>query len=184
MQDIDYGPLSGLAGTWQGDKGTDVAPESDGPETNLFTERMVFTGARDVDNAETQELVSMHYQLEVHRIRDGKLIHHQAGYWIWEVETDLIMHCFSIPRGVSVVAGGTYRRGDDGSITFDIAAGADDSDWPIAQSAFMRDHALTTEFRQTLTLAGDSLRYRQTTLVDIYDFKRFEHTDQNELQRV
>ena len=184
MNEVDYGPLSGLAGTWQGDKGTDVAPESDGPETNRFTERMVFTGARDVDNAETQELVSMHYQLEVHRIRDGKLIHHQAGYWIWDTESDLIMHCFSIPRGVSVVAGGSYQNNADGSITFEIAAGKDDSDWPIAQSPFMRDHAVTTGFRQSLTLAGNSLRYQQTTLVDIYEFERFEHTDENELIRI
>ena len=125
----------------------------------------------------------MHYQLEVHRNRDGKLIHHQTGYWIWELETSLIMHCFTIPRAVSVVAGGSYRQGDDGSITFEVSAGFRNSDWPIIQSPFMRDHALTTDFRQTLVLSADSLSYQQTTLVDIYDFQRFEHTDENELRR-
>ena len=111
------------------------------------------------------------------------MIHHQTGYWIWELETSLIMHCFTIPRAVSVVAGGSYRQGDDGSITFEVSAGFRNSDWPIIQSPFMRDHALTTDFRQTLVLSADSLSYQQTTLVDIYDFQRFEHTDENELRR-
>ena len=184
MSDVDYGPLSGLIGTWVGDKGTDVSPEDDGPETNQYTERMVFTGADDVDNAETQELVAVHYQLEVHRIRDGKHIHHQTGYWIWDAAAELVMHSFSIPRAVCVVAGGNCRNETDGSIVFEVSAGNADADWQIIQSPFMREHALTTGFRQSMTLNADLLAYEQTTLVDIYAAQNFEHTDQNHLQRV
>lgn len=183
MSEIDYGPLTGLMGVWQGDKGTDVAPEDDGPETNQYTERMIFSGADDVDNAETQELVAVHYQLEVHRIRDGKHIHHQTGYWIWDAAAETVMHCFAIPRAVCVIAGGHYRQEPDGSVTLEVSAGAGSPDWQIAQSPFMRDHASTTSFRQSLTVGPDLLRYQQTTLVDIYDFQDFEHTDENELRR-
>lgn len=183
MSEIDYGPLAGLIGTWEGDKGTDVAPEDDGPETNQYTERMIFTGADDVDNAETQELVGVHYKLEAHRIRDGKHIHHQTGYWIWDAADDVIMHCFAIPRAVCVVAGGCYRKEDDGSITFEVMAGEGSPDWQIVQSPFMRDHALTTSFRQSLSVGPDLLSYQQTTLVDIYAFQNFEHTDENLLRR-
>ena len=31
---VDYGPLAGLIGSWSGDKGTDIAPDPDGTETN------------------------------------------------------------------------------------------------------------------------------------------------------
>ena len=144
---------------------------------------MVFNGADDVDNAETQELVAVHYQLEVHRIRDGKHIHHQTGYWIWDAAADTIMHCFAIPRAVCVVAGGHCHRQPDGSVRFEVAAGGGNPDWQIVQSPFMRDHASTTSFQQSLTVAADVLRYRQTTLVDIYAFQDFEHTDENELRR-
>ena len=41
--DIDYGPLQGLIGDWQGDKGLDVAPEPDGAENNPYYETVVFT---------------------------------------------------------------------------------------------------------------------------------------------
>ncbi len=61
MSDIDYGPLKALKGTWKGDKGRDLAPEPDGTETNAYTETIAYTPAGDVDNAERQELVAMHY---------------------------------------------------------------------------------------------------------------------------
>ena len=184
MSEVDYGPLAGLIGTWVGDKGTDVAPEDDGPETNHYRERIIFSGADDVDNAETQELVSVHYQLEVHRIRDGKHIHHQTGYWIWDAAADLIMHCFTIPRAICVVAGGHYRTEPDGSFTFEVVAGDGSPDWQIIQSPFMRDHAPSKSFRQSLTAGANLLQYQQTTLIDIYEFQNFEHTDENQLQRV
>jgi hypothetical protein len=54
VDDIDYGPLAALVGTWQGDKGMDVAPEPDGTEENPYYETIVFEAAGDVSNAETQ----------------------------------------------------------------------------------------------------------------------------------
>lgn len=98
MADIDYGPLGGLMGRWKGDKGEDKPPEREGDEINHYTETIEFSAAGDVDNAETQELAAIHYQLKVHRIRDGKAIHHQTGYWIWDAAASLVMHSFTIPH--------------------------------------------------------------------------------------
>jgi hypothetical protein len=36
--EIDYGPLAGLIGTWNGDKGMDVAPEPEGVERAPYFE--------------------------------------------------------------------------------------------------------------------------------------------------
>ena len=36
--DFDYGPLTNLIGTWNGDKGMDIAPEPDGTEHNPYYE--------------------------------------------------------------------------------------------------------------------------------------------------
>ncbi len=92
MSDIDFGPLGGLVGTWIGDQGQDCAPEPDGTEHNAYTETISFSPVGDVDNAETQELVSLHYHLRVHRIRDDKEIHNQTGYWIWDNAGQIVMH--------------------------------------------------------------------------------------------
>ena len=65
---------------------------------------------------------------------------------------------------------------------FEVKAGCDSADWSIIQSPFMRESARTLDYAHELTLDGDRLSYRQTTLVDIYG-RTFEHTDQNELTR-
>ena len=186
MSDIDYGPLAGLIGTWRGDTGEDTSPEPDGTEHNQYTETIRFAAAGDTDNAETQELVAMHYWLDVHRIRDGKHIHHQTGYWIWDAEGATVMHAFSIPRGLALVAGGSWRgeTDADGNIVLDVEAAADHPQWPIAQSPFLAQRARTTSFRQRLTIGADAISYAQTTLVDIYAYSGFEHTDRNRLLRV
>ena len=186
MSELDYGPLRHLTGVWRGDKGQDKSPEPDGVEENAYTETMRFTPAGDVDNAETQELVAVHYHLDVHRIRDGKMIHNQTGYWIWDADSGLIMHDFVIPRAVAVVAGGEYRGETDalGNFVFEVAAGQGHPEWQIAQSPFMIKNALTTAFEQRFVSGAEHLAYRQTTLVDIYGRKSFEHTDENELRRV
>lgn len=183
MSELDYGPLAGLNGSWRGDTGQDKSPEPDGIENNAYTETIHFTAAGDVDNAETQELVAVHYHLAVHRIPDGKAIHNQTGYWIWDAESQLVMHSFTIPRAVAVIAGGHYRgeTDADGNIVIEVAAELGHSDWQIIQSPFMQNNALTTGFSQRLLIGPARLEYSQTTLVDIYGQKSFEHTDQNVL---
>lgn len=185
MGEIDYGPLTELTGSWQGDKGQDLSPEPDGTERNAYTETINFTAAGDVDNAETQELVAVHYHLAVHRIPDGKAIHNQTGYWVWDAAAQLVMHSFTIPRAVSVIAGGVYsgETDADGSVIVEVSASLDHPDWQIIQSPFMRQNALTTGFRQRLVIGSKRLSYQQTTLVDIYGRQSFEHTDDNVLQR-
>ena len=185
MTDVNYGPLAGLIGRWKGDKGEDKSPEPEGTEVNLYTETIEFSAAGDVDNAEIQELAAIHYQLEVHRIRDGKSIHHQTGYWIWDAAAAVVMHSFTIPRAVCVLAGGVYdaQLTAKGSVIIEVSAALDSPDWQIIQSPFMQQNALTKGFQQQMVIAADELSYEQTMLIDIYDKQSFQHTDQNQLQR-
>lgn len=183
MTTLNYGPLTGLIGSWYGEQGKDVAPEPDGPEHNSFREAMTFSPACDVDNADQQELVSLQYRQEIHRLSDNKRIHDECGYWIWDEAANCIMHSFSMPRGLAVVAGGSWQGDADSSLVFEVAAGSDHPEWPIAQSAFLLNNATAMSFAQKLTLSGDSLSYSQTTMVDVYG-NHFEHTDSNQLRRV
>ena len=184
--DIDYGPLSGLIGTWEGDKGMDIAPEPDGQENNPYFETIIFEPVEDdISNAETQTLVALHYRQIVTKKKTGKVFHDETGYWMWDAEAQTVMHSLTIPRGVCVLAGGRFDGSGnaDGSTTFEVAAGIDDKDWGITQAPFMRDNARTTGFNHRITFGNGKLSYAETTIVDIYG-KVFEHTDNNELQLV
>ncbi len=181
-ESIDYGPLAGLIGVWEGNKGVDVAPEPDGSENNPYYETITFSAIGDVTNAESQVLAVLHYRQIVQRKSDDKVFHDETGYWMWDAKSRLIMHSLVIPRAVAVLAGGSYdgKKEDDGSLILEVSAGLDHRDWQIVQSPFMRGNARTTEFRQRITVGNGKLSYSETTIVEIYS-KVFEHTDQNEL---
>ena len=182
---VDFGPLTGLIGTWQGDKGRDIAPDPDGTEENLYHETITFEPVGDVTNAERQKLVVIRYSQVVHRKSDEKAIHNELGYWMWDAETQTVMHSLTIPRAVCVLAGGKVSSSgtSEHTVILEVSARHDDPDWGIIQSPFMRDQARTIEFRHKIQVDGDRLSYAQTTVVEIYG-KTFDHTDENELARL
>lgn len=183
-QDLDFGPLTGLIGAWKGQDGLDTAPDPDGKETNPYYEEIVFSAVGGVTNAESQNLVTLHYRQIVSRKTDGQVFHHETGYWMWDADAKIVMHSLTIPRAVCLLAGGTYagETSEDGRVLINVAAKVDDENWGIIQSPFMREKARTTEFRHQVLVGDDKLAYSETTMVDIYG-KVFEHTDANELVR-
>lgn len=183
-QEEEYGPLSVLIGTWRGDKGLDIAPDPDGKEENPYYETQVFEGVGEVENAQSQILMAVRYQQRVWREGDDKAIHHQLGYWLWDKQNLLVMNSFTIPRGVCVLAGGGYNFSSDTNKTeLNVSASGAGDQWGILQSRFMQESARTLEFSQTLSVNGDQLSYKQSTLVAIYG-EHFEHTDESTLKRV
>jgi hypothetical protein len=180
---VDYGPLSGLIGAWQGDKGLDVAPAPDGVEEIPYFETLEFEAIGDVTNAEAQVLAVVRYQQVVSRKSNGEVFHHQTGYWTWDVAEAEVVQSIAIPRAVCVLAAGHWSGGDGPRIELSVAARLGDSDWGIVQSPFMRERARTTGFEHTLTLDGDTLSYAETTHLQIYG-RSFAHTDGNTLTRI
>ena len=180
--EIDYGPLVALIGTWQGEEGVDVAPEPDGKETNPFYETITFSEVGGVTNAETQNLAALHYHQIVTRKSDSAVFHNETGYWMWDAEAGTVMHSLVIPRGVCVLAGGSYagKQDNDGRTVLEVAAKIDDPHWSIVQSPFMDEKARTVAFTHQVIVGEGKLTYAETTTVDIYG-KIFEHTDQNTL---
>jgi len=183
--EIDYGPLNALIGQWKGDKGIDIAPEPDGEENNPYYETLTFTPIGDVTNAESQVLVGLHYRQIVQRKSNDKVFHDETGYWMWDASEGTVIHSLTIPRAVCVLAGGKYpEAGNESSdVTLQVSAGVDDEQWGIIQSPFMQNNAKTTHYSQSINVKNDTLIYSQTMIVDIYG-KVFEHTDENELERV
>ncbi len=183
---IDYGPLAALIGQWKGDKGVDIAPEPDGEERNPYYEVITFEAAEDVTNAEKQTLAIVRYHQVVTRKSNDQVFHDQIGYWLWDSADNTIVECFTIPRGVAVVAGGTLAAPTDlaQELVFEVTADANSPDCGIVQAPFMFKQARTTAFSHTVTVTGDQMRYSETTVLDIYEKKSYDHTDLNTLTRV
>jgi hypothetical protein len=182
IEGVDYGPLACLVGVWKGGDGMDVAPEPGGDERNPYYETLVFEAAGTVTNAEEQTLSVVRYHQVVSRKSNDEVFHDQIGYWLWDAATGVVVQTLSIPRAVSLLAGGTARV-QGGKTVFEVRAAAGDPEWGIVESPFMRQKARTVEFRHELSVEGDSLAYSETTLLDIYGKRGYEHTDRNTLRR-
>ena len=180
--DVNYGPLQALIGEWVGEEGVDIALEPGGVETKPYFETTTYSAVGGVTNAEKQNLAAVQYRQIVRRKSDRKVFHDETGYWMWDPDTETIMHSLSIPRGVCALAGGKYSGGKDpdGRLILEVAAKIDDDNWKIIESPFMRENASTKSFRQRIVVGNGRLSYPETTMVEIYG-KMFEHTDQNEL---
>ena len=181
-EDSNYGPLACLPGVWTGDSGNDVAPEPDGDEINPYYEILTFEAAGDVTNAEEQTLAVVRYHQLVSRKTTGKVFHDQVGFWLWNPASGEIVQTLTIPRAVTLLAGGRAIIEGDRTI-FRVRAAEGDARWGIVQSPFMQEKAQTVEFRHELTVEGDMLTYDETTVLNIYGKQRYEHTDRNTLRR-
>ncbi len=182
---IDYGPLAPLIGTWQGDKGMDVAPDQEGIEHNPYYETIEFEAGGDLTNANEQKLVIVIYRQVVTRKADNKVFHHQIGYWNWDPKSGQLSQSLTIPRSFAALAGGTFAPRDkyEGALTFEVKSELGHADWGIVQSPYLRDKAKTLSFSHKLTVNGDTLEYFESTGLHIYG-KTFDHTDGNQLKRV
>ena len=180
---VDYGPLAALIGTWKGDEGMDVAPVPDDDEHNPYYETIEFSAAGDVTNAEEEVLSVVRYHQEVRRKSTGLVFHDQVGYWLWNPVSGEVIQTLTIPRGVTLLAGGKASVEDDKTV-FEVSATAGNPDWDIIETTFMHKKARTKAFTHRLEVSGDRMSYSETTLLDIYGKRDYEHTDDNTLTRV
>jgi len=183
IDDVDYGPLAQLIGKWVGTKGLDNAPDANAnPDESAFTDEMVFTVAGPAENAEEQNLVSVKYHHVVRKLENGHIFHDQIGHWIYEKNTNIIIHSLSIPRAVCLLAGGEYQENNGVSI-FNVEAKAGSQTYGIVQSPFMLEKAKTKAFKMNLSVKNNELNYHEVTSLHIYG-KDFEHIDKSTLFRV
>jgi hypothetical protein len=184
---VDYGPLAALVGTWQGNKGLDVAPEPDGDEQNPYYETITFETAGDVTNAEEQTLAIVQYKQIVSRKSNNKVFHHQVGYWLWDASNNRFTETFTIPRAVAVVAvvaEGTLAVSGNPEQELVFNVDTDSGTNNIAQAGFMFSKAKTTKFSHRIMVKGNQMNYTETTVLDIYGQSSYDHTDANTLQKV
>lgn len=177
----NLGPLTPLAGVWEGRQGSDVNPKAHGPEFKSFHERFE---AQPIDPQTNGPQLLYGLRYRAHMVEPGEVgaFHDQVGYLLWEPATGLTIMTLAIPRGQVAMAGGTVAAGDR---TFALRASVDDPHFGISTSPFL-DHAFHTTAWQIMFRIGadDTWSYEQVTTLEVAGQGTFEHVDSNTLSRV
>ena len=178
----NLGPLAPLAGIWEGDKGDDTAPSKDrGTETNKFRERITFEPMGPVNNHE-QALYGLRYSTTAWPSGSSDPFHEELGYWLWDARAKQVLRCFIVPRGVTVIAGGTV---EPDARSFELAADAGSETYGICSNQFLDKEFKTVRYELKVTIHDDqSFSYEEDTQLQIKGQKDiFHHIDKNTLKR-
>jgi hypothetical protein len=180
----NLGPLAPLAGIWEGDKGDDIAPDKNPTEikNNKYRERLVLEPFGPVNN-HAQTLYGLRYSTTVWPLGQENPFHEETGYWLWDPAEKQVLRCFIVPRGVSVIAGGTV---EPDAREFQLAADAGSVTYGICSNQFLDREFKTVRYELKVTVRDkNSFSYEEDTQLQIKSQdKLFHHTDANTLKRV
>ena len=178
----NLGPLTGLAGIWEGTRGVDVHPEVEGPLKQAFHERIELQPIDPQTNG-PQLLYGLRYHARIVKVGEDKTFHDQVGYWLWEPATETVILTLSIPRGQTAMALGKTTAN---AKTFEVVAKRGSTVNGICSNPFLEFAYKTTEFRMAVTVHDDgSWSYDEETILVIHgQSEPFRHTDRNTLKRV
>ncbi len=186
--DPHLGPLATLLGTWEGEKGTDLAPSDKADATNRqlatskYRERMIFEPTGRVDNHE-QSIYGLRYSKKAWRIGCEDGFHEEVGYWMWDPASGVLLRSFMPPRGMAVLAGGVAKATDR---EFILEAKAGSETFGICSSPFLDAEFKTVRYTSAVRILDeDSFSYEEHTYLKIKGRAEiFDHHDENTMRRV
>lgn len=184
IRDERLGPLSLLAGVWEGDKGDDraLAAKERVPRDSRYRERLTLEPFGPVDNHE-QVLWGLRYATKAWRLGEPEPYHEETGYWLWDAAERQVMRCFIVPRGVTVLAGGTVAPD---ATTFQLAAELGSSTYGICSNHFLDREFRTVRYELAVTIhSPESWSYDEDTQLLLKGRSEIlHHRDANTLTRV
>ena len=176
------GPLTGMAGIWEGIRGLDVKPKAEGPKKQAYVERIELQPIDPQTNG-PQLFYGLRYHTHITKPDQVKTYHDQVGYWLWEPATGNIIHTLSIPRGMITMATG---KAVPDAKQFELLAKEDDRCAGISSNPFLDYAFRTVEFRIQVSINDDvTWSYEQDTIMKIKDqAELFHHVDNNTLHKI
>src|SRR5262249_19523911 len=108
--------------------------------------------------------------------------HTEVGYWLWDGDAGEVMRCFMVPRGSTVIAGGSAAAG---AKKFAMEAKVGSEEYGILSNKYLAAKARTKVYTCTVTVEGpDAWSYDECTTYDHAIGGTVAHTDRNRLRRV
>jgi hypothetical protein len=178
----EWGPLAGLVGDWEGEGGLDTAfsHSQDKVLGTPYLEKVTFKPFGPVDNG-NQHLWGLDYKTAMWRGDEQNPFHTEVGYWLWDAATGEVLRGFVVPRGITVLAGGTAAAD---ATTFTLRAAPGEPQYTIGENRYLAKNASTLSYEVTITVGDDSWSYDETTMLQMNELAEpFAHTDHNTLRR-
>jgi hypothetical protein len=177
-----WGPLAGLIGQWEGDDGLDVSFHNvkGAVGETKYREHVTMEPFGPVANG-TQQLYGLDYRMAAWRPNEDSPFHTEIGYWLWDAESGHVMRCFMVPRGTTLLAGGTASPTDS---AFSLEACVGSETYGILSSHYLTAKARTTKYTCSITLGTDTFTYHSCTTYVHATGGEIAHTDRNTLRRV
>ena len=178
----NLGPLARLAGIWEGQRGVDVNPKADGPETRQYYERIEMQPIDPQANG-PQLFYGLRYHQHVNTREEEISFHDQVGYWLYEVSTGLILQTLAIPRGQIAIASG-HAEPDAKRLVVKATRG--ETEYGICSTTFLDLAFRTDAYQLTIDFhdAGSWSYVSDTTLVVKGRDEPFLHRDRNTLVKI
>jgi len=178
----NLGPLTRLAGVWEGRKGVDLNPKAEGPERREYVERIEMQPIDPQANG-PQLFYGLRYHVHVIASDEVGTFHDQVGYWLWEPATGLVIQTLAIPRGQIAMASGTVEPGAD---RFTVSARRGEVQYGICSTAFLEYAFRTDSYTLQVSFNPDgSWSYVSDTMLAVRgQAEPFRHRDKNTLVKV
>lgn len=178
----NLGPLTALAGVWEGAKGDNQSPDESGTERSVFVEHYEAQPI-DFQTNGPQLFYGLRYHTHITKVGEVAMFHEQVGFWLWEPDTCTVILTLAIPRGQVALAAGTC---DPHATAFEVRATRGSTTYGIASNPFLDTNFTTTDFRMTVTANEDGTwTYDENTRMVLPDrAEPFDHIDRNTLHRV
>lgn len=177
----DWGPLAGLAGEWVGEGGLDTAFSHARGEVvqTPYLEKVTLKPFGPVQNGR-QFLYGLDYKSAMWRGSEDNPFHTEVGYWLWDAATGEVVRGFVVPRGITVLAGGTAAAD---ATSFSLTARLGDPNYGISENRYLSSAASSLSYDATITVNPDGTwSYAETTMLRMTEFPEpFAHTDRNTL---
>jgi len=178
----NLGPLTGMAGIWEGMRGLDVKPKAEGPKKQVFVERIELQPIDPQTNG-PQLFYGLRYHTHVVKPDQDKTYHDQIGYWLWEPATGTVIQTLTIPRAQIAMAVG---KASTDSKSFELLASRGSETYGICSTPFLEYAFKTVEYRIKVTINPDGTwSYDEDTVLMIRGkTEPFHHTDRNTLTKI
>ena len=180
---LKLGPLAPFAGVWEGDKGKDESPDDDRAtiEHNVFRERIVLEPIGLVENHE-QSLYGLRYAKTAWRLGVQESFHEEVGYWLWDADRGEVMRCFMVPRGSTILAGGSCKAN---ASSFSMTAKIGDEGFGVLSNPYLLQKAKCIEYNLNCSIENGIWTYDEDTVLEMADTgNTLHHTDKNVLKKV
>jgi hypothetical protein len=178
----NLGPLSPMAGVWEGTRGIDQHPVAQGSEENSFVEHYELHPIDRQTNG-PQLFYGLRYHTHINKPGQSETFHDQVGYWLWEPAIRAVTLTLGIPRAQVLLASGPAEP-DATDFTLHATVGSEVHG--ILSNPFLDLAFRTLSYRIHVTVNDDGTwSYEEEGVLQIPGREEpFSHIDRNTLTRV